>query len=83
MLFNGTLCHQTRLKECFTTASLINFRLMHILALVKHLTWILIFDILVSIIIEHRILLKLTLTYLSLLESLVHLQSTLQIIFAI
>lgn len=81
MLFNGALRHQTRLEQVVALA--INFTLMHILALFEKLTGILIDDILVSIIIEHGVLLKLTLIYLFFLKRLIHLQSRAQVLLAL
>ena len=61
----------------------IDFALVDVIAFFEELTWILINDILVSIIIEHWILLKLSLIDLFFLQSLVHLQSSGQILFTL
>ena len=52
------------------------------MAFLEELTWILVNNVLVCIVVEHRILLKLTLIYLFFLQSLIHLKRRTQILFA-
>jgi hypothetical protein len=51
VFFDGTLSHQTWLKQVLALS--INFTLVNVIAFLEKLTWILINDVLVSIIIEH------------------------------